>query len=86
MTQEGQATKEKNINWTSSKVKNFFAECRWLTSVIPAFRRQRQWDCRFEASLDYIVSSRPVWAIVRPFSKKTKKKKGGLAGPSNSFS
>jgi hypothetical protein len=31
-------------------------------SVIPALRRKRQEDEEFEASLGYIVNSRPGWA------------------------
>jgi hypothetical protein len=34
-----------------------------VPSVIPALGRQRQEDLKFEASLDYIVSSRPAWAM-----------------------
>jgi hypothetical protein len=29
----------------------------WCTPVIPACRRQRQEDCKFETSLGYIIDS-----------------------------
>lgn len=39
-------------------------ERSFVTSERPyAFLKRRQEDCKFEASLGYIVSSRPAWAI-----------------------
>lgn len=44
----------------------------WLTSVISAFGRLRQGDCKtFETSFGYIVKSRPAWATeTNPISEK----------------
>jgi hypothetical protein len=43
--------------------------------VIPALGRVKQEDHNFEASLGYIVSSRPAWTVRPPISKKKKEKK-----------
>jgi hypothetical protein len=35
----------------------------WQTPVIPALWRLE--DCKFQASMGYSVSSRPIWATIR---------------------
>lgn len=40
----------------------------WYTSLVPVLWRQRQVLCEFQASLVYLLSSRPARAIeVRPY-------------------
>jgi hypothetical protein len=35
----------------------------WCMPVFPALRRLKQEDCKFKASLDYTLRSKPGWAI-----------------------
>lgn len=58
-------TKNKETSWVE-----------WHTTVIPAFRRQRQEHlCKFKARLIYIVSLKTVWATVMLSQKKRKTSK-----------
>lgn len=56
-----------------SKVKRKFWNQVWHTPINPAVRRVRQEDCsKFEASLDYILLSKPGLQSESPVSKKPK--------------
>lgn len=43
-------------------------------STVQALGRLKHRDLEFEASLGYIVSSRPGWALKKDFVAKTKQK------------
>lgn len=49
-----------------------FNQTGWWTSVTPAFGRLKQKDWELEASLGYLVSSRPAWAIKQNSVRKKK--------------
>lgn len=51
--------------------RNKFNQVGWCTPVIPAFGSLRQKDQELEASLGYLVSSRPAWDIKQNCQKIT---------------
>jgi hypothetical protein len=47
---------------TKKKKKNLNKKISEPGVVIPGLKRQKQVDCEFQSSLDYIMTSRPMWA------------------------
>jgi hypothetical protein len=43
-------------------IANKLSRIWWYTPVIPALRRLRQEDLKFQARLGYLMNSRPAWA------------------------
>jgi hypothetical protein len=44
----------------------------WFTHIIPALKRQRHKDHKFESSLGYMESSRPAWNYTVTLSQQQK--------------